>query len=177
MKPLAASNMITPLDLAPIIARNPSLSHPVITALLCHSARTPNIFESDEGEGDVDSVFPLTSPFLDVLAYLPPTLATFDLFGYLLRDETVLPGRAGETIKGLVKEHVLSRFVHESVEYLERVEKEERSDDVFEVGVANVSSTSSHSISAPHHPCSSADFTHRSSVSVSSPRTKLKQLR
>lgn len=132
---LAQSSMITPLDLAPIIERNPSLAHPVFVALLSSSA----------GAGRA---------FLEILPYLPPTLTTFDLMGRLLRDHT--PIRSGPlydgseetstTITELVRAEVLGRFIHESINFVERAEQEEKegvsseAEDRYVKGVQNVSS-------------------------------------
>lgn len=133
---LASSDMIAPLDLVPLIAHNPSLAHPVLVALL----RQP--FPSLDGTTDDDSSFPYnatSTPFLDILPCLPPTLPTFDLFGNLLRDQTLI-ANGTRTIGNLIKETVLARFIHESIEYLEGIEKEAEGTgtDVFEVGVANL---------------------------------------
>ena len=131
---LASSQMIVSLDLAAIASTNPTLAHPLLVALLAHS-------NSDFDNGQ--SSYHLPSPFLDVLPYLPPTLATFDLFGRLLRDQTPAGGTdALFTVANVVRVEVLGRFVHESIGWLEMAEREEReggrSDDRFAKGVQNV---------------------------------------
>jgi hypothetical protein len=60
-------------DVAPIISHKPTLAHLLFVAALLTCSNP-------------DSNLP--SLFLDVLAYLPPTLPTFDLMGRLLRDPT-----------------------------------------------------------------------------------------
>ena len=96
---LAASHMLTSLDLAPIIAYNTTLAHPLFVALLLAPPPTPSSSEFDEAEDDLE--FPSTTtsriPFttsmhLHVLTSLPPSLPTFDLLGRLLRDDTEIPG-------------------------------------------------------------------------------------
>ena len=87
--------------------------------------------------------------YLHVLRHLPPTLPTFDLLGRLLRDSTVVTdsstgGRT--TIADLVRHEVLGWFLHESMEWLDHAEQEERegniSDDRFAKGVQNVRASS-----------------------------------
>ncbi|KAK7026775.1 hypothetical protein VNI00_007079 [Paramarasmius palmivorus] len=136
---LANSRMVTPYDLAPIISYNSTLAHPLFVALI---ART----EDDDATMDElisrpQSFLPSTSPYLDVLCILPPTLATFDLMGRLLRDQTPLANGVG-TLADLIKEEVLGGFVHECILWLERAEREERegliSDDRFAKGLQNL---------------------------------------
>lgn len=95
---LAASRMLTSLDLAPIIAYNTTLAHPLFIALLLAPPPTPS---ASEFEAEDDPEFPPTTtskiPFttsmhLHVLTSLPPSLPTFDLLGRLLRDNTEIPG-------------------------------------------------------------------------------------
>jgi hypothetical protein len=123
---LASSQMITPLDLAPIITYNPTLAHPLFVALLATSSS--------------DAYLP--SPFLDILPFMTPNLQTFDLMGRLLRDNTKTA--AGHiTVGELVRSEVLGRFIHESINWIEEAERQERegsiSDDRFAKGVQNVS--------------------------------------
>lgn len=124
---LASSNMITPLDLAPVISYNANLAHPLFVALLSTSNPDTN----------------LPSPFLDILPYLPPTLPTFDLMGKLLQDPT--PTASGHTtIAEQVRTEALGRFILESINWLEEAEQQEQeglvSDDRFAKGVQHVSS-------------------------------------
>ncbi|PPQ78568.1 hypothetical protein CVT25_011779 [Psilocybe cyanescens] len=123
---LANTSIITSIDLAPIIAHNPIIAHPLLVALLTH----PNPEKNN----------PL--PFLDVIPFLPPTLATFDLFGRLLRDQTRVTVQGYSTVADLVLIEVLARFVHECINWLDRAEREERegniSDDRFAKGVQNL---------------------------------------
>ena len=83
--------------------------------------------------------------YLDVLRHLPPTLPTFDLLGRLLRDGTIVTDRTTggrTTIADLVRNEVLGWFIHQSIQWLDRAEEEERagtiSDDRFAKGVQNV---------------------------------------
>jgi hypothetical protein len=117
--------MIASLDLAPIIAFNPTLAHPLFVGLL-------NTANSEHN---------LPSPFLDVLPYLPPMLPTFDLLGRLLRDQTPI-GSGIYSVSNIVHAEVLGPFIHECINWLDHAEQEERegliSDDRFAKGVQNV---------------------------------------
>lgn len=121
---LTSTPLITSHDLPPLIAHNPTLAHPILVALLSQ---------------------PAIDTYLDVLRHLPPTLPTFDLLGHLLRDSTVVTdhttgGRT--TVADLVRSEVLGWFLHQSIQWLDRTEEEERagviSDDRFMQGVQNV---------------------------------------
>ena len=77
---------------------------------------------------------------------MPPTLPSFDLLGRLLRDPTEITdyttgGRT--TIPDLIHTEVLGRFIHESINWLDKAEEDEKdglvSDDRFAKGVQNVS--------------------------------------
>jgi len=118
--------LVASLDLTPIVAFNPTIAHPLFVGLLTSANPEHNN--------------PL--PFLDVLPFLPPTLATFDLFGRLLRDQTYVTVPGYDTVAELVRIEVLGRFVHESINWLDCAEREERegliSDDRFAKGVQNV---------------------------------------
>jgi len=120
------SKFITTVDLTPIIATNPTIAHPLLVAWLTNPVPEQNN----------------ARPFLDVLPFLPPTLATFDLFGRLLRDQTRVTVHGYSTVADLVLIEVLGRFIHESINWLDRAEKEEIegnvSDDRFAKGVRNV---------------------------------------
>lgn len=124
--------MIVSLDLAPIVSFNPTLAHPLFIGLLNN---TPD--------------HNLPSPFMDVLPYLPPTLPTFDLYGRLLRDQTPL-GNGAYTVSNVVQIEVLGRFIHESINWLDQAEAEEReglaSDDRFAKGVQNVGDSPSSTV-------------------------------
>ncbi|KAJ8075496.1 hypothetical protein PM082_021126 [Marasmius tenuissimus] len=132
---LASSQMITPFDLAPIISCNPTLAHPLCVALI---ARGGGGWNTIDGEDTEHLSFP--SPFLEVLTTLPPTLATFDLMGRLLRDATPADGYG--TVADLTKAEVLGKFVSQCVSWLENAEKEEMegliSDDRVVKGVQNL---------------------------------------
>lgn len=123
---LASSQFITSLDLTPIIAHNPTIAHPLLVALLTNVNPEKNS----------------PRPFLDILPFLPPTLATFDLYGRLLRDQTRVTVQGYSTVADLVLMEVLGRFIHECINWLDRAEREERqgniSDDRFVKGVQNV---------------------------------------
>ncbi|KAK0200549.1 hypothetical protein DFS33DRAFT_1362445 [Desarmillaria ectypa] len=125
IRALASSQMITPLDLAPIITNNPNLAHPLFVALLSTGPSESN----------------LPSPFLDILPSLPPTLPSFDLMGRLLREPT-MSANGSITIADLVRTEVLGRFVHECINWLDQAELQEKeglvSDDRFAKGVQNL---------------------------------------
>ncbi|KAK0434259.1 uncharacterized protein EV420DRAFT_1597639 [Desarmillaria tabescens] len=122
---LTSSQMITPLDLAPIITNNPNLAHPLFVALLSTGPSESN----------------LPSPFLDILSSLPPTLPSFDLMGRLLREPT-MSANGSITIADLVRTEALGRFVHECINWLDQAELQEKeglvSDDRFAKGVQHL---------------------------------------
>lgn len=120
------------MDLHPLIANNPTLAYPLFIALLTQS---PSKLNSQS-----------VSTYLDVLKHMPPTLPSFDLLGRLLRDPTVITDYTtggGTTVANLIHVEVLGRFIHESINWLDNAEREERdglvSDDRFAKGVQNVS--------------------------------------
>ncbi|KAL1937911.1 hypothetical protein VTO73DRAFT_12661 [Trametes versicolor] len=124
---LAAPPMVTSVDLPGIIANNPLIAHPLVSALLAA--------DSEEGP----------DTHLDVLRRLPPALPSFDLMGRLLRDATaIMDGATGgrTTIADLVRTEVLGWFIHECVSWLDRAEQDERagnvSDDRFAKGVQSL---------------------------------------
>ncbi|EDR00781.1 uncharacterized protein LACBIDRAFT_312952 [Laccaria bicolor S238N-H82] len=123
---VASSRLVASLDLTPIAAYNPTIAHPLFVGLLTSSNPEHNN--------------PL--PFLDVLPFLPPTLATFDLLGRLLRDSTRVSVPGYGSVAELVRVEVLGRFVHEAINWLDCAEREERegliSDDRFAKGVQNL---------------------------------------
>lgn len=121
---LTSTPLITSHDLPPLIAHNPTLAHPILTALLAQ---------------------PLIDTYLDVLRRVPPTLPTFDLLGRLLRDPTAVIDRTTggrTTIADLIRSEVLGWFLHESMLWLDKAQEEEQagaiSDDRFAKGVQNV---------------------------------------
>jgi hypothetical protein len=123
--------MLTSLDLAPLISNNPTLAHPVVVALLT------------QPPSNLTSIG--LSAYLDVLKHMPPTLSSFDLLGRLLRDPTEIPDFATggrTTVADIICVEVLGRFIHESINWLDNAEREEReglvSDDRFAKGVQNV---------------------------------------
>lgn len=128
---LISPPMVTSLDLAPLISNNPTLAYPLFISLLVQPSSKLNSQR--------------LSAYLDVLKYMPPTLPSFDLLGRLLRDPTEIAdfttgGRT--TVADLVHAEVLGRFIHESINWLDNAEREEReglvSDDRFAKGVQNV---------------------------------------
>lgn len=123
---IANSNFITTIDLTPIIATNSTIAHPLLVALLTNPVPDNNN----------------PRPFLDILPFLPPTLATFDLYGRLLQDQTRVTVHGYSTVADLVLMEVLGRFIHESINWLDRAEREGNegnvSDDRFSKGVRNV---------------------------------------
>lgn len=128
---LISPPMITSLDLSPLISNNPTLAHPAVVALLT------------QPPSKLNSVG--LSAYLDVLKHMPPTLSSFDLLGRLLRDPTEIRdfttgGRT--TVADLTRVEVLGRFIHESINWLDNADREEReglvSDDRYAKGVQNV---------------------------------------
>ena len=109
-----------------MIARNPTIAHPLLVALLTNP--------------DPERNNPM--PFLDVLPFLPPTLASFDLLGRLLRDDTRVTVQGYNNVAELVTLEVLGRFTRECIDWLDHAELDERegriSDDRFAKGVQNV---------------------------------------
>jgi len=121
-----ASGMITSADLQNIVAVNPSIALALFVALVSR----PNPEQNNP------------RPFLEVLPYLPPTLATFDLFGRLLRDQTPINVAGYRTVAELVRMEVLGQFVHECIGWIEQAERDQMegliSDDRFEKGLQHV---------------------------------------
>lgn len=154
--------MLTSLDLAPLIAHNPTLAHPLLVALLSRpqsqgSDSRPETQSEPQAPDSAPGPGPLNlSAYLDVLKHLPPTLPSFDLLGRLLRDPTPIPdpdpnpnfstadgGERGKTtVADLVRGEVLGRFLHESINWLDSAERDERegrvADDRFVKGVLDV---------------------------------------
>ncbi|KAJ7203262.1 hypothetical protein GGX14DRAFT_369539 [Mycena pura] len=121
---LAAASLIAQPDLAPLAAKNPGIAAMLFASLLSGPA------------GPAQSA-------LIALAELPPTLATFDVLGRLLRDATPAPLVASMTTVGeLVRREAIGPFVAQSVGWLEQAEREEReglvSDDRFAQGVQHL---------------------------------------
>ncbi|KZT05250.1 uncharacterized protein LAESUDRAFT_737602 [Laetiporus sulphureus 93-53] len=126
---LTSPPVLTSVDLPQLIAYNPTLVHPLLSALLSSAAVNDN-----------DLML-----YLDVLRHLPPSLPSFDLVGRLLRDPTpVMDSTTGgkTTIADLVRTEVLGWFIHECIAWLDRAEEQERegsiSDDRFAKGVQNL---------------------------------------
>ncbi|EGO28769.1 hypothetical protein SERLADRAFT_380864 [Serpula lacrymans var. lacrymans S7.9] len=128
---LTSPPMITSMDLPSIVSNNPNIAYPLYIALLSLS---PSELTSQG-----------LSLYLDVLKYLPPTLPSFDLLGRLLRDSTSITDTStgGQTtIADLIRIEVLGRFIHESINWLDNAEREEKegfiSDDRFAKGVQHL---------------------------------------
>ncbi|TFK18329.1 hypothetical protein FA15DRAFT_261328 [Coprinopsis marcescibilis] len=123
LQDVASSRMVTSLDLAPIIAYNPAVAHPLLAGL-------------------VTSHNPDPMPFLEILPFLPPTLPTFDLLGRLLRDQAYIKVASYSTVAELVRVEVLGRFIHECVKWIEQAERDQSegliSDDRFEKGLQHL---------------------------------------
>ncbi|KIK66064.1 hypothetical protein GYMLUDRAFT_55925 [Collybiopsis luxurians FD-317 M1] len=150
---LAALDIITPLDLTAIITLNSDVAYPLFVEMLIASVSSPSNFLD----------------ILDVLPYLPASLSTFDLMGRLLRDTRPVPLPAATPhlhlssenahrfeqmidnddrvpLGQLVYSQVLSRFIHECIERLEREERERMEvsggssdgDDAWGRGVRNL---------------------------------------
>ncbi|KAJ2916342.1 hypothetical protein MD484_g4033, partial [Candolleomyces efflorescens] len=123
---VATSRMVTSLDLAPIVAYNPTIAHPLFVGLVSN----PN----------PESNNPM--PFLEVLPYLPPTLPSFDLMGRLLRDQTFIKVAGYSTVADLVRIEVLGLFIQQCIHWIEQAEREQQqgliSDDRFEKGLQHL---------------------------------------
>lgn len=115
---VAKARVFTSLDLEPLISYNPTIAYPLFAALL-----------SSSGE-DLE-------PYLHVLVALPPRLQSFDLVGKLLRDQTTL-GDTSFTVAQLIRETVLGQFIHECIAWLDAAAHEERSDDIWALGVRHL---------------------------------------
>ncbi|KAI0056910.1 hypothetical protein BV25DRAFT_1813205 [Artomyces pyxidatus] len=128
---LISPSILTSADLAPIIAHNPTLAHPLLVSLLSLPPSKGNPVGA--------------SIYLDILAQLPPTLPSFDVLGRLLRDATPMTDylTGGKlTIADVVRTEVLGRFIQQSIHWLDYAEREERqglvSEDRFAKGVQNL---------------------------------------
>lgn len=123
---VSSSRMVTSLDITPIVAFNPSIAHQLFVGLVAN----PN----PENQNPM--------PFLEVLPYLPPTLASFELFGRLLKDQTRIRVAGYSTVADLVRIEVLGQFIHESIHWIEQSEREQLegmiSDDRWEKGLQHL---------------------------------------
>ncbi|KAF8637461.1 hypothetical protein AX17_002806 [Amanita inopinata Kibby_2008] len=123
---LSASHMVTSSDLAPLAALNPQITHLLVVAML------------NDTSTDAEYLY----PYLETLSCLPPVRSTFDLMGRLIQDTSSI-GLAGySTVADLVRMEILGRFIHESINWLDHAEMEEReglvSVDRFAQGVQNL---------------------------------------
>ncbi|KAJ7447646.1 hypothetical protein FB451DRAFT_777157 [Mycena latifolia] len=111
-----AASALAPADIAPLVAHNPALAASFCSTFLLRAVSAP-------------------TAHLSALAYLPPTLQTFDVLGRLLRNPD--PG-----VSALVGSEVLGPFVDGAVEWLGRAETEELEgsviDDRFAKGVMHL---------------------------------------
>ncbi|KAK2461387.1 hypothetical protein APHAL10511_006611 [Amanita phalloides] len=125
---IAESQMVASLDLAPLAALNPQITHLLIVSLFNNTTKTAD--------------FELLFPYLDTLACLPPTRPSFDLIGRLIQDSSPISLTGYSTVADLIRMEVLGRFVHECIMWLERAELDEReglvSDDRYSQGVQNL---------------------------------------
>jgi hypothetical protein len=125
---LAASQMVASLDMAPLAALNPQITHLLIVSIFNNTAKTANV--------------ELLYPYLETLSCLPPTRPSFDLMGRLIQDTSPISLTGYSTVADLIRMEVLGRFIHESIIWLERAEMEERegliSDDRYAQGVQNL---------------------------------------
>lgn len=125
---LAASQMVASLDLAPLAALNPQITHLLIVSIFNNTAKT----------ADVELLY----PYLDTLSCLPPTRPSFDLMGRLIQDTSPISLTGYSTVADLIRMEVLGRFIHECIMWLEGAEMEEReglvSDDRCAQGVQNL---------------------------------------
>ncbi|KIY49163.1 hypothetical protein FISHEDRAFT_58464 [Fistulina hepatica ATCC 64428] len=126
---IAATSMLTSLDIPSIVVLNPTIAHPLLVALLLPAADPATPSSADAA-----------LPFLDALTMLPPALPTFDVVGRLLRGGS--GPREEQAVAALVREQVLGRFVHSCVSWIEHAEAEERaglvSDDRAAKGVRDL---------------------------------------
>ncbi|KAI9509921.1 hypothetical protein F5148DRAFT_1183918 [Russula earlei] len=124
---LTSPSVLVSIDLPPIVAHNPTIATTLVISLL-------TLPPSD-----------VSVAYLDVLTQLPPTLPTFDVIGRLLHDTTPatdsLTG-GGVAVADVVRMEVLGPFIHQSILWIDRAEREERegliSDDRFAKGVQNL---------------------------------------
>ena len=120
--------MVASLDMAPLAALNPQITHLLIVSIFNNTAKTANV--------------ELLYPYLETLSCLPPTRPSFDLMGRLIQDTSPISLTGYSTVADLIRMEVLGRFIHESIIWLERAEMEERegliSDDRYAQGVQNV---------------------------------------
>jgi hypothetical protein len=116
--------MVTSLDITPIVTYNPTIAHPLFVSLITN----PN---------------PEPMTFIDVLPHLPPTLASFDLLGRLLRDQSYIKVPGYSTVADFVRLEVLGQFITRCIGWIEQAEREQMegliSDDRFEKGLQHVS--------------------------------------
>ncbi|PFH50197.1 hypothetical protein AMATHDRAFT_145710 [Amanita thiersii Skay4041] len=123
---ISTSRMVASLDLAPLAALNPQITHLLIVAMISNVTT------------DVESLYPC----IDTLSFLPPTRASLDLMGRLIQDTSPVSLNGYSTIADLIRMEVLGRFIHECIQWLERAEQEQRdgliSDDRFAQGVQNL---------------------------------------
>ncbi|KAF6749885.1 hypothetical protein DFP72DRAFT_911972 [Ephemerocybe angulata] len=126
---VASSRLVTSIDIAPIVAYNPSIAHPLFVSLVSNPIPENN----------------RPMPFVEVLPYLPPTLPTFDLFGRLLRDPTRITVDTVEgysTVADLVRIRVLGLFIQQSIHWIEQAERDQMegkiSDDRWEKGLQHL---------------------------------------
>ena len=122
--------MVASLDLAPLAALNPQITHLLIVSIFNNTAKTV----------DVELLY----PYIDTLSCLPPTRPSFDLMGRLIQDSSPISLTGYSTVADLIRMEVLGRFIHECITWLERAEVEDReglvSDDRYAQGVQNVRS-------------------------------------
>lgn len=122
---LTSPAILTSYDLSRVVAFNQNLAHPLLVISLSKGGET-------------------AENCLEVLSNLPPSLASLDVLGRLLRDTTAVYDAANgnTTIADIVRLDVFGRFVSNAVQWLEEAETDERaglvSDDRFAQGVQNV---------------------------------------
>ena len=111
MNDITSSRITTSLNFTPIVAHNPSIARPLFVGLLCNAP-------------DENGVI---SQFLDVLPFLPLLLTSTDVMGRLLHNKTFINKIPGySTVADLARMEVLGRFIHECINWLEHVEREEK---------------------------------------------------
>ncbi|KIL55272.1 hypothetical protein M378DRAFT_91110 [Amanita muscaria Koide BX008] len=128
MPDLAASQLVASLDMAPLAALNPQITHLLVVSIFNNTTKTTNV--------------ELLYPYLETLSCLPPTRSSFDLMGRLIQDTSPISLTGYSTVADLIRMEVLGRFVHECITWLERAEVEERegmvSKDRYAQGVQNL---------------------------------------
>ncbi|KAM6491074.1 hypothetical protein JOM56_013313 [Amanita muscaria] len=114
---LAASQLVASLDMAPLAALNPQITHLLVVSIFNSTTKTANV--------------ELLYPYLETLSCLPPHKVVVWM-GRLIQDTSPISLTRYSTVADLIRMEVLGRFVHECITWLERAEVEEREGMVSE---------------------------------------------